>query len=344
MTHLTLTLSGLLLAGIAALLTSCADDHPKSSKTPLPAVRVTIDTVRRSSMLPDLSVVGRVVAGKTARIESQVQATISSIPVLLGEQVVRGQELLRLDQSALLSEQASARSDADVTARQLMRYDSLFAARVVSQREYDLVRADAERAAAALALATTRLAYTSIRSPFDGRIKSINVEAGDLALPGRQLMEIDATAGREFHVPLSEQFAASLRVGDSVHFLLDADSIRRRGIVAERAASPDPATMTRLLVVSMAETPDAQIGQIGRLLLARTSDASVFIPAAGLIRRGQLELVFVVDSLSTARLRLIRTGRVMGDQIEVLSGLRAGEPFVDSPAPQLRDGQQVTAQ
>jgi len=69
---------------------------------------------------------------------------------------------------------------------------------------------------------------------------------------------------------------------------------------------------------------------------------SVRVPATAVVQRGQLEIVFSVTN-QRAQLHLVKTGKRVGDEIEVLSGLDAGKTVVISGADQLTDGQPVEA-
>jgi multidrug efflux pump subunit AcrA (membrane-fusion protein) len=62
----------------------------------------------------------------------------------------------------------------------------------------------------------------------------------------------------------------------------------------------------------------------GRLLLPCGTKTALLIPASAVQHTGQLELVRVLEG-GEAQLRHVRTGKVYGDRIEVLSGLREGE-------------------
>ena len=64
-------------------------------------------------------------------------------------------------------------------------------------------------------------------------------------------------------------------------------------------------------------------------------------PAAALVVRGQLETVFVVEK-QNALLRIVRTGKRTNTEVELLSGVVAGESVVIEGAEQLRDAQPVT--
>ena len=65
------------------------------------------------------------------------------------------------------------------------------------------------------------------------------------------------------------------------------------------------------------------------------------IPDSSLVRQGQLTGVYMVDSDNKARYRLIRTGRVYGDQVEVISGIKDGTRLVTAPSAQLTNGTAV---
>ncbi|HEX6179433.1 MAG TPA: hypothetical protein VF057_13810, partial [Thermoanaerobaculia bacterium] len=65
--------------------------------------------------------------------------------------------------------------------------------------------------------------------------------------------------------------------------------------------------------------------------------STVVIPAATLVRRGQLTSVFAIDKDNVARMRLVTVGATNAAGVEILSGLDAGESIVSTPA-RVRDG------
>ena len=67
------------------------------------------------------------------------------------------------------------------------------------------------------------------------------------------------------------------------------------------------------------------------------------VPKTSVIKRGQMELVFVAKD-GKAALRLVKTGRALNGSIEVLSGLEEGEQVVISDVAKLADAQPVTIQ
>jgi hypothetical protein len=64
------------------------------------------------------------------------------------------------------------------------------------------------------------------------------------------------------------------------------------------------------------------------------------VPASAVVQRGQMEILFVVEN-QRARLRLVKTGRRVDDETEILSGLDSGELVVVDNPQQLVDGQRL---
>ena len=68
---------------------------------------------------------------------------------------------------------------------------------------------------------------------------------------------------------------------------------------------------------------------------------SVMIPKSALVENGQLTGVYVVSSQNTAVLRWVKTGKTFGDQVEIISGLKANEPYILTSSGRLFNGAKV---
>jgi hypothetical protein len=68
------------------------------------------------------------------------------------------------------------------------------------------------------------------------------------------------------------------------------------------------------------------------------------VEESAIVRRGQLEGVFVIGADSVARIRWVRLGREMDGRTEVLSGLAEGERYLVTPDPGFADASPVEAE
>jgi hypothetical protein len=82
-------------------------------------------------------------------------------------------------------------------------------------------------------------------------------------------------------------------------------------------------------------------GQFGRVAVPVGEVSAIRVPASAVVQRGQMELVFVAVN-GHAQLRLVKTGKRIGNEVEVVSGLDAGESVVVDGAAHLVDGQPLT--
>ncbi|MBK7141702.1 MAG: hypothetical protein IPH75_06455 [bacterium] len=111
----------------------------------------------------------------------------------------------------------------------------------------------------------------------------------------------------------------------------------------ELSPSADPVTRSFIVKIDLPASI-ARPGQFGRLLLSVGGDESIYIPTAALVRRGQLELVYVVNAENVAVLKFVRTGRSLGDKIEILAGLESHDLVVTRGLTGLVDGDKVEVQ
>jgi len=131
-----------------------------------------------------------------------------------------------------------------------------------------------------------------------------------------------------------------LAVGQVLPVRIDGQPQDIEGRIVEIQPASDDATRARLVKLDLPETRGLRSGQFGRVLLATGVAATVTVPEGAVVRRGQLDAVFVVDS-GTARLRLVRCGREAGGRVQISSGLSGGERVVMAGGVDLVDGQSV---
>ena len=98
----------------------------------------------------------------------------------------------------------------------------------------------------------------------------------------------------------------------------------------------------RLTPEDLGKLPSAPApGEFARVTPATAArgEGAVLAPAEAVMRRGQVESVWV-NADGKASLRLVRTGRTAGSSVEILSGLTGNETLI-KPAPELTEGAQL---
>jgi len=202
--------------------------------------------------------------------------------------------------------------------------------------------AGAEAARAGLRAATIAASWASITAPFDGVVTEKMVEPGNMASPGVPLMTVEDTRGFRLEVRVDESRIGQIDTEKPVEVVLDlpsADALSGRVAEVSRAASPG--SHAYLVKIALPDDGRLRSGMFGRARFLGPAREALVVPEAALVRRGQLNSVFVVGSDNRARLRMVNAGWAAGGQVEIAAGLDAGESVVVNPPPSLVDGSPV---
>jgi RND family efflux transporter MFP subunit len=331
------------VAGLLLALAACS--RPAA---PVPAEALPTTTVRARPVEADTragreEVVGTVRARLRAVIEAKVSGRIEQMRVVAGQSVRAGDPLAELDAREVRARLDQATATRDQADSDLGRFRTLLAQDAVTRAEFDAVQARQRIAHAAVQEAETLLGHTRITAPFGGVITRKLADQGDLASPGRPLLEIEDPRQLRLEINVPEALIARLQLGTRVPVRLAAVDGDLEATVAELAPSADPNSRTFLAQLDLPVADGIRAGQFGRALLPLGERTVLRVPAAAVVTRGQLELVFVVRA-NRAELRLVKTGRSAGDHVEIVSGLDPNEVVVVAGAAGLQDGQPVQPQ
>lgn len=332
------TLAPLVTAVIA--LVGCGHKPATPPEQALPPAAVRVARVEERQRTATEEVVGTVRAKLRAGIEAKVSGRIEGMPVNAGQTVKAGELLARLDAREIQARREQAAAAAVQTGRDLKRFVTLLEQKTITQQEFDSMEARDRIARAALAEADTMLGYTSITAPFDGVITRKLADVGDLAYPGKSLLEMEDPKLLRLEADVPEAFLGKVQLGNRMAIQVPASTNAVEAVVSEISPAVDPASRTFRVKLDLPTESGLRAGQFGRVLVPAGVSAALRLPVSAIVTRGQMELVFVVAD-GRAQLRIIKTGKRLGDEVEIVSGLTAGETVVTAGAASLRDGQPV---
>ncbi len=321
--------------------------EPASLPAPVQAAaNIATAPVETLTLPAQQEVTGTVRAEQVVTLSSRVTAVIVETRAAAGRRVSAGEVLVMLDDRDLkkrLEQAQEAVRGAEATLAQAQadfeRDRRLFEQQVIPAYDFEHTRTNVRLAEAALARlrhaveeAEVSLSYAVIRSPAAGVILDRLAEPGDLAAPGRPLLTLYDERRLWLEASVPEQLLAGFRVGQSRTVHIDAVGRNVTGRVAEIVPSADPAARAVAVRVRLDQTAGIVPGMFGRLAVSLAPETVIAVPAAAVIRAGQLAMVDVVDQGRLMR-RSVQLGRLIGNRYEVLSGLAEGEQVALQPAP-----------
>lgn len=326
------------------LLAACSRHGTGTSQEiPLPVVSVKTAQAKTMPHATAEEAVGTVRSRKRATLEARVSGRVSAFNAVPGQAVKAGESLVTLDVQEIQARVAQAQAAQTQAAQDLVRQKSLLSSKATTRQEFDAAEARSKVADAAVTEAETMLAYASVTAPFDGVVTRKLAEAGDLAMPGKPLVEIESPGDVRFETDLPEGLIERIQQGMKLKVTIPRVAVAIEGTVSEIAPVADAVSRTFVVKLDLPSNPSLRPGQFGRVSVPLQETSVLFVPQSAVQQRGQLELVHVVKD-GKAVLRLVKTGRHAGDQVEVLSGIEDGDQVVIQSAGELKDGQPVTLQ
>lgn len=331
------------LAALLALAACGRHEADHSTTTSLPTIAVKVQVAKLQPHVAAEEVVGTVRSKLRAQVEAKISGRVLEYTATPGAAVKTGDLLARLENQEIQAKVDQARALLDQAQRDFARQKELVSSNATTRQDYDAADARVKVATAGVNEAETMMGYARVTAPFDGVVTRKLADVGDLAMPGKPLLEIEAPTALRFEADLPEAILDRITMGAKMQVKIASVAKPLEATVSEIAPVADPVSRTFQVKLDLPAADGLRTGQFGRVAVPMAEMQLLMVPKGGVIKRGQMELIFVVKD-GHANLRLVKTGKVIDGSIEVLSGLEEGEQVVISDVSKLADGQPVTIQ
>ncbi len=350
----------LVLCTAAVSMNACSPGKKPVENRPVPVVEA---AAQEKDVPVQMMALGTVEAFQTISVRSQITAQISEVLFREGQDVKKGDLLLRFDcrtvEAALnqaLANQVRDKAQAEFAREQARRYADLVKKDYVAREEYDRVLANAAASEATLkadeALVESnrvQMQYCSIYSPIDGRTGMLKVNKGNLVkandteiLTINQMRPINiAFAIPEKDLPEVKKHSPGNRL--QVKAFIPGQERPEEGELTFVDNAIDRTTGTIALKATFTNHENRLVpGQFVQvaLLLATLSNA-VVVPSQGVEQGQEGQYVYVIGPDSTAEMRPVITGTEIGGETVILKGIKAGERIVTDGQMRLTPGARV---
>lgn len=324
----------LLALGAAACGGSETGAAVADTATPTPMLLV----VRDTTYARVIDAAGRAEPLASSVLSTKLAGTVLEVLVREGDRVTAGRTLARLDVRDLAAKQeavAAMVTGAEAAQREAelhaTRMRALFADSAATRAQLDAAESGLARATAALESARASRAevaaiadYGAIRAPFTGTIVERLVDPGAFAAPGVPLLRIEDASKLRVVASVTPDVATGLRRGQRLPLTIEGRT--ESGVV--EAVVPVPGTALQSVNVIVDNASGRHLaGSAARLAIPGGETSGILVPRAVVRVEGDLTGVRIWTS-GRVSTRWVRLGREHGEQVEVLSGLSAGDSVV----------------
>jgi len=337
---------------------SRADDDDKKPAV-RPALTVTTVLPQRVSMPVKLAANGNIVAWQEAIVGAEASGLrIAQVHVNVGDRVKKGQVLATFAEGtpqaelaqmrANLAEAEAAAADAAGNAQRARSLESTGALSASQINQYltaeKTARAKAEAAHAMLQAQQVRVSQTQVRAPDAGIISARNATVGAVVGNGAELFRLIRQGRLEWRAEVTSQELGRITTGTTA-LVTAASGARLAGRVRTIGPTVDPQTRAALVYVDVTPLPgapaSARAGMFARGEFDLGATPALTVPQAAVVVRDGFSYVYRLNADGRVSQVKVQTGRLAGDQLEVVGGLAADARVVAAGAGFLNDGDMV---
>lgn len=313
-----------------------------------PPTTISSAVAELESWRPSISSVGGLSSTQGIMVTPEVSGVIKELAFESGQDVVKGQLLLRLDDAVDRAALQVLVAESRLAEVQFQRAKELLPKRALSQSEFDASQANAEAARARVAQQEAIIERKSVRAPFAGALGIRQVDAGQYIEPGDSVVSLQSLDPMYLDYALPERFLPSLAVGQDVEVSVGAypgDVFLGR----LEAIEPDVDVGTRMVRLRAAlPNPSGKLrpGMFARVVnMTEGTVEAVTVPRTAVSLNTYGDFLYLVEDDGkgglVARRQQIASGEVRGGRIVIESGLAAGQTVVRTGLVKLRDGMPI---
>ncbi|MEF2070831.1 efflux RND transporter periplasmic adaptor subunit [Consotaella aegiceratis] len=350
-------LGAILATALVALIGCQEDEQPETAAAATP--RPVLTAVANPN--------AAVIAGFSGTIEPRFETDLAfrtlgrivSLDVDVGDQVEAGQQIAAVDADTLQADVrsaraqlASAQAQADTARASAARAQALFEEKTVSSADLEsaeqnetAAEAGLKQAQADLDKAQNALTYAVLTAPVDGVITERDADMGEVVSAGETVMTLARTDVREAMVDIPNEALGTIVAGSRFRVRLQVDpSIEAQGGVREIAPEADALTRTNRVRILLDQPPAAfRLGSLIRATPVSGTFPTIEVPATAVVEADGAASIWVVDPQEgVVHRRDVRLGQRHDGQVEVTSGLTAGERVVTAGVHSLDEAQRVS--
>jgi len=309
----------------------------------VPAVRIITLTLTPRRLVDKINLPAQIDPYEEVWVKAEVPGQVIEVFVKEGQMVKKGQVLMKLDDRDYRTRLARIEANYKLAKLNYERTKTLVKKKIAATTKLDEIEAQLKDLTAQRNEATVALSRTSITTPLSSLLNDISAKMGDymgVGDPVAQILEIDTV---KVTVGVPESDVAAIFDLNEADIIIEA--LGKRRVKGDKIfLSRKPRTLSRLFDLELSvPNPDGHIlpGMFARVeLVKHVYENAVALPLYAIITQEDERFVYI-EKEGRVEKRRVTLGTLIGWEVHITSGLKAGEKVVVVGHRLLDDGQAV---
>ena len=305
-------------------------------------VPVTAYIVSYEKLSNNVFTTGSILANEEVELRSEISGKIVEILFREGAFVSKGDLLVKINDSDLQAELRKAASKVKLIEDREARQRQLAQNQMISQEDYESTLNDLEASKAEYDLIKSRIDKTEIRAPFSGVVGLREVSEGSFVTSTTNIARLQNLSNLKVDFAIPQKYAAQVKIGDEISFKLSGSDFQYKAKIFAIEPKIDPSTRTlKLRAICTATYKNLFPGAfVNAALDLKETDQAILIPSVAIVPELKGQLVYLYKG-GTVMPQKVEIGLREDKQVQITSGLTAGDTVVTSGILQMRPGIKV---
>lgn len=307
-------------------------------------INVNVVTVQYESINTDYIANGTFLPKQEMNQSSEISGRIVSVLVKEGTRVGAGQTLATIKRDAIDVDVSQAQNNLQNAIIDNQRYENAYKTGGVTKQQLDNSRLQLKNAQAAVRAQSVRISDTSIRAGISGTINKKMVEPGTVVSPGTPMFEIVNINSLKLSVLVDESQVGKIQLGQQVTInvnVLPEDSFSGR---ITFIAPKSDASLNFPVEIEVQNRGNLKAGMYATAIFQTNNGAEtqnmLTVPATAFVNGVSSGQIFVAQN-GVAKLIKVTPGKVYGDKVQILNGLKNGDQVITSGQINLDNGSKI---
>ena len=307
-------------------------------------VMVSVLTVKPREFKHRISLQSIIKTDQNILLQPEIMGAVSSISVREGQNVKKGQILLRIDDGGLKQSIRLQKVQTALAKTIYERQERLWNEKIGSEIEYLQAKTNYESQNSQLAQLNKQLEKAVVRAPFTGKVDDIMVEVGQVVSPGvMPLLRIVSTQKMYVEADVPERYLTTVSKGTPVRVDIPVLSTSFDALISHRATHVSTENRTFRVTVDIDPNINVNPNLLSTLhIFDYINPQALLIPGSVISENASgKEFVFVINKNNQAQKVFIQTGYSENGMVEVIQGLEDGATIISEGARLVKENQPV---
>jgi membrane fusion protein, multidrug efflux system len=309
--------------------------------------QVTTLAVRQKHFKHYIDIQGTVTSDENVSVTTDIGGTVMQILVREGEKVSVGQTLVVLDDNVIRKQIEELNVALSLAETVYQKQKKLWNQKIGSEIQFLQAKNNYEGLQSKLASAQAQQNRTRIKSPINGTVDMIDVNVGELASPGRQVLRVVNLSQLKIQADVAENYIGSVNQGDSATLKFPALGLTKDAKVSYVGQVINPTNRTFPVEIRLTNKDNLLKANLLAVIqvVDYESDSAIVVPTRYVVEMNKGYIVYVADVDSTdqpiARRQIVTTGKSYNGETEILSGLKPSDVIIAEGSRDVTNGESI---